>query len=510
MRKINAPLFLTACVLFISLYSFGQRNSNDKWFVDINTGPTIFIGDIRSADFFPSFTKPAELGFAFGGIFGKEMGTYFNIRSQFIYGTLSGVKPVSDLNFKTKFLSAGLGAEFNLNYLFTGNNRSDLIVFGTIGANYTNWNADLIKTSTSIIQNNDKSGAIAIPVGLKILFELSSNLFLSMEGALHIVTSDLVDAKPGGIAHDDISYNSLGLTYKFDKIKKRRKTLQPQISRNAPTIAPAIEDAAEINETEVAAERAIAEKEEEQARLQAEAEKRIEEKLLANLIEQERKNEIHGFVGEKTDYRVSILSTIVETDPVKLQKQLQIPETITEIQYSDGRYNYLVGSFDKSWKAKELRNMLISVNNVTLAKVVLFKEGKTMQMQDAYNLAVAAQQRAGDTTLLKNSIYESVELVHNIPEKGLFFGVQILSMQKDAYPLQLIVDLYDLEGNIVVDRSTSWSRLIIDEFKSLDEAIKAKFELRKKGFTDAFVIAFYNGSRIPPSKISEYMNNEND
>lgn len=510
MRKINAPLYLTFCILFVSFYSFGQRNSNDKWFVDINAGPTIFIGDIRSADFFPSFTKPVEIGYAFGGIFGKEMGPYFNIRSQFIYGTLNGVKPVSDFNFKSKFLSAGIGAEISLNYLFTGDNRSNLIVYGTVGANYTSWNADLIKTTTSIIQNNDKSGAVAIPLGLKVLFELSSNLFLSMEGALHIVTSDLVDAKAGGIAHDDINYNSVGLTYKFDKIKKRRKSLEPQISRNAPTIAPAVEDPAKIKEREAAAEKAIVEQEKEQERLQAEAEKRIEEKLLANLIEQERKNQIHGFVGEKADYRVSVLSTLTETDPIELQKQLQIPETITKIQLSDGKYNYLVGSFDKSWKAKELRNKLITVNNVKLAKVVLYKDGKTMQMQDAYNLAVAAQQIKGDTTLLNNSIYESVQLVHNVPESGLFFGVQILSMQKDTYPLQLITDLYELERNIMVDRSTAWSRLIIDGFQSLDEAIKAKFELRKKGFTDAFVIAFYNGNRIPPSKIPEYLKNQND
>ena len=80
-----------------------------------------------------------------------------------------------------------------------------------------------------------------------------------MEGALHIVSSDVVDAKAGGIAHDDINYNSVGLTYKFNKIKKRSKSLQPQISRNAPVIAPVIEEPAEIKEREAAAEKACAE-----------------------------------------------------------------------------------------------------------------------------------------------------------------------------------------------------------------------------------------------------------
>lgn len=502
MRKINASYFLTAFMLFAGLNSYGQRRSSNQWFVDINAGPTIFIGDIRSADFFPSFEKPAEIGYAFGVILGKNVGEYFNVRSQFIYGQLNGVKPISDYKFKTKFLSAGLGAELNLNTLFTGNNQSNLVVLGTFGASYISWDADLIKTSTSIVQNNEKMAAVAIPIGLKIMYELSSNLFLSMEGSLHIVVSDLVDAKAGGITHDDINYDHIGLTYKFDKIKKRRKRAlyQPHISKIDSIQVPVAEEESAESRAKLAAE-----KEKEQARLMEESEKKIEEKIITNLIEQERRNDIQGFAIEKPDYRVSILSSNTATDPILLQKKLKIPEKILEIKSPAGQYSYLVGSFDKTWRAKELRNMLISVNNVHTAKVVLYKGGKTIPMQDAFNLAVAAQQSSADTSVLNKSIYESVKLVHNVPQEGLFFGVQILSMQKDAYPLQLIADLYELEGNIVIDQSASWSRLIVDGYKSLDEAVDAKLVLRKKGFTDAFVIAYFDGSRIPPSKITEYL-----
>jgi len=226
---------------------------------------------------------------------------------------------------------------------------------------------------------------------------------------------------------------------------------------------------------------------------------------LLKRIEKERTAEIIGIKGVSVDYRVSVYSSKTKINPVALKKQLDIPETIVEKQSSDGTYCYLVGNFNKMWKAKELRNKLITVNNVKTAKVVLCKGDKAMHLVDAYNFAVAAQREAIDEKLFENTIYKPIKLENTVPEKGLVFGVQILSVKKETYPVQVIIDLYDIQHNVMIDRKTSWSKFIVDGYNSLDEAIKAKFELRKKGFTDAFIVAYYDGRRIPPSKIKEYM-----
>jgi len=512
MKKISVPFILTALIVLGSLYSYGQRNSFDKWYVDVNVGPTVFIGDIRSADYFPSFETPVEIGYAFGAIFGKEMGDYFNIRSQFLYGRVNGVKPVSDYEFKTNFYSAGLGVELNLNQLFTNDNRSDLHVFGTFGANYMMWNAVLSKTSTSVLVTNDKSGAFAIPFGLKLSYELSPQLYLNLEGALFVVTSDMVDAKPGGIAHDDINYSYMGLTYKFDKKKRRRKPIsRSRIVKNKPTVETNVkEEVAKVEEAIVevtSEEEPVETKEELVAETVVRTEAKVEEDIISKVIEQERSDEITGIQGVSVDYRVSVYSTKIKTDPIALQKQLRIPEKIVEKQSVDGTFCYLVGNFDKMWKAKELRNKLLTQSNVKSAKVVLCKDDKAMRLIDAYNFAVAAQQNTIDESLFENSIYKLEKLEHTVPETGLSFGVQILSVKKEFYPVQVIIDLYDIKGNVMVDLKTSWAKIIVDGYESLEDAVKDKFELRKKGFTDAFIVAYYNGRRIPPSKIEEYLKN---
>ncbi len=527
MKRISVPIIFTFVLLFSSLMSFGQRNSYDRWFVDINVGPTIFIGDIRSADFIPSFKKPAEIGYAFGSVFGKELNDYINIRSQFVYGSLSGVKPVSDFNFKSHFYSAGLALELNLNQLFLNDNRSDIHVFGTLGASYLGWNANLYKTSTGILVNNNKSAALAIPVGLKMSYELSAHLFLNLEGTLFVVTSDLVDAKPGGIVHDDINYNYLGLTYKFDKKRRRRKGLSRSRIAQKAAVVPESEKVAAEKET-VTEKDAVAEKEvalpvktdaekaedakvfaiaeaERKAEEKATQDAKVEEEIIAKVIKQEQTEEINGVKKTEVEYKVSLLVSKTRKDPLALQKKLGIPEKIVETKNSDGSFCYSVGSFDKIWKAKELRNRLITESNVRSARVILCKGEKSISLVEAFNFAVEAQKKSVDITEESRLLYKVVKLEHTVPTSGLVFGVQILSVKKEYYPLQMLKDLYEIQGNLIVDKTTSWARFIVSGYSTYEEAVKAKPALQKKGFIDAFIVAYFNGHRIPPSRISHYL-----
>lgn len=518
MKRFKAPIVFTSFLVLLSLFSFGQRYSSDRWFVDINLGPTIFIGDIRSADFIPSFEKPVEIGYGFGFVFGKEFGDYINVRSQFLYGRVNGVKPISDFNFETNYYGAGLGLEINLNTLFTGDNSSNLNVFGTLGASYLMWNADLFKTSTAVLSANEKTGALSIPVGLKLGYEISPKLFLSLEGALHIVTSDLVDAKPGGITHDDINYNAIGLTYKFDKKSKRRKSVPrknlPKLIAEKEVVAaeePIAEKTVEAKEAVQKDLAVLSEKEIETAEVahKAEEQKEIakeEEQIIAKVIAQEREDIIDGVVRQVVEYRVSILNTKTKNDPKALQKRLGIPETVVERLANDGSYCYSVGKFDQIWKAKELRNRLITESNVWSATVVVIKKDLAISLRELQNFSVEAQKSTATEKLYKNSLYEGELLVHTIPPSGLVFGVQILSVKKEIYPLQAIVDLYDIKGKILIDKSTKyWAKLIVTGYATYEDAEAAKPELRKKGFYDAFIVAYYNDKRIPPSKIGDYI-----
>ncbi|MBN2237497.1 MAG: hypothetical protein JW729_08045 [Bacteroidales bacterium] len=523
MKKNRAYLFSLLFFFAFIIQSYGQRNSFDKWFVDVNFGPTVFIGDIRSADYFPSFDKPAEIGFAFGGMFGKELGEYFNVRSQFIYGKLAGSKPAADFNFKTNFYSFGIGTELNLGMLFTGNTRSNLQLYGTLGASYLFWDADLLKTSTSALVINDKAGAFAIPVGLKISYEISPKLYLTVEGDLHVVTSDMVDAKVGGITHDDINYNYIGLTYKFDKKKKRRKPLsrsqlvatsvakepvEGELAKADEAVTSASENKEVTNVSQLEAQNA---KEEAAALQQAELneQQRVaqdEKTIIANIIEQERHDEIMGQLNtDKVDYKVRILTSIDPIDPNLLQKEYKISQQVIERKCDDGTFNYVVGSYDRMWKAKEQKNILLTRHKVKNAEVVLCKNTETMRLSEVFELTTDAQKQSVYDAEIHPGIYKMEKLENTVPSSGLVIGVQILAVKKQMYPIQALIDGFDIDGPILVDKlAGSWSKFVVTGYDTLEEAIEAKEKFRAGSFSDAFIVVYYNGNRVAPSKIPEY------
>jgi hypothetical protein len=301
----------------------------------------------------------------------------------------------------------------------------------------------------------------------------------------------------------------------LEKHKKRRKPLsRSQIVQAKPIIEKPISE--EINVVKEAVEQAnpiveIAKVDEVkaaemQAIKNAETIVKEENDLMEKVIAQETRNEILGIHDLPVNYKVSVFSSKNQKDPLLLQKELGIPELVSERSVGDGSYNYLVGSFDKLWKAKDLKNRLITQNNIKQAKVVLCKNGESMSLRQAYDLAVVAQQNNDLLKEYSNAMYEAVTLTHTIPTEGLVIGVQILSVKKEAYPVQLIKDLYEIENEIFVDKSIgAWSKFVVNRFSSFEEADNAKEVLRKKGFFDAFVVAYYDGQRIPPSKIAEYL-----
>jgi hypothetical protein len=87
--------------------------------------------------------------------------------------------------------------------------------------------------------------------------------------------------------------------------------------------------------------------------------------------------------------------------------------------------------------------------------------------------------------------------------ENLVFKVQFMVSEKDI-PLgsDVFKDLNDVEKY----RENSYFKYVAGKFTNLSDAGEAKSRIRDIGFTDAFVVAFYNGKRISIEQALSLMN----
>jgi len=114
------------------------------------------------------------------------------------------------------------------------------------------------------------------------------------------------------------------------------------------------------------------------------------------------------------------------------------------------------------------------------------------------NAVKESQQRI--SAALKNNGYK-------IPGKNIIVNMAPADIRKEgsAYDLTIAIGILAASEQIKSDKIGEYDyngiiKYTAGEFETGKEAVKLQNELRKKGFPDAFVVAFKNGKRVPPNK----------
>ncbi|NOR87507.1 MAG: hypothetical protein GQ527_07860, partial [Bacteroidales bacterium] len=368
-----------------------------------------------------------------------------------------------------------------------------------------------------------KEGAFSIPASVSFEYAINRNFSVGVEGMLYVITSDEVDAKPGGIALDMINYNSIGISYKFKSKRKARKSkikysLDPELYKAKPSPVEK-EEVVVVQEEVIVEEPLVTPKDNDALAVQEHKEDAkkfpINHELEKEAIQKETWASNTNNPWPEIKFSVQILASGTNTDTKELQEKLGIAEPIS-VKYDGEWYRYAAGSYHKMWQAKELRNKLRSITAIKDAFIVVYRNDERISLEEALNYAARKQTLLSDDmeedliivdqNHAAEKVYPLVKLVDNIPQEGIVIGVQVLSIRNDHYPLGVFKGIYGIDHAILVHQKLPWNKLIASGFTSYQEAIDYQYIARDKGFIDAFVVAFKDGRRISISTLKEELN----
>jgi len=119
------------------------------------------------------------------------------------------------------------------------------------------------------------------------------------------------------------------------------------------------------------------------------------------------------------------------------------------------------------------------------------------QMEKDDGQAAAEKARMDSLDAATKIAAASVESVDSKNNQDLIFGVQFLASKQvfknGSSELKGLKDVWMYQDN-------NYNKYVSGKFKNIDEANAYNKKVRAAGFTDAFVVAFYKGERIPKRK----------
>ena len=540
MQKILSIVPILFVLLFLNKVD-AQKVQPNRWFINANGGISVFYGDVKRYDYIPDWESPSEIQAMYSASLGKEISKIFSVRAQFLYGDLSGHKKSARYHFNSVVMGGHILADVNLYYLFTGVRYGDtkMNIFTSLGVGYMNWDSKLYYDTPladgTELMDASKTGALSFPASLSAEYLFNKNFSANVEGLLYVVTSDEVDAKPGGIKVDMISYYSLGITYKFHSKKTARRSkvkyeLDPSIYEAKPgdpqyrepeskvAVAKVEEKKIELPKEQLnpnvvtPTEVVVVDVKKQTEMDNQQAIKHDEEKFPINHKLEEKAIAKEVWAGKSENpwpeikFSVQILASKSNIGVDEMKKRIGIPEKIVE-KYDGEWYRYSAGEYDKLWLAKELRNKLRSNEGIKDAFIVVYRNEERISLEEALNFAARKQSVKNDNYIVEDKaaekVYPMVHLEHNIPTTGILIGVQVLSIKSHEYPIGVFKGIYGIDNPIFIYEKEPWVKLIVSGFSTYEEASDFQFEARKKGFVDAFMVAFKNGRRISIKRLKQ-------
>lgn len=393
MKKTTQIILLTALVFLsgFSLKAQYTRSDFDKHFyIGLNGGPNIFIGDIKEYKLWPVTTNKNEVRFGGSGFIGYQFTPVFSIRGQALYGELAGTKRDINRFFQATILEGNLSAVINISNWF-GGYRPDRSIsfFGFGGVGFANYKSRLEElNSGKVIKEkgyDDGFGIVGtklagiVPLGLGANLMLSHNLKLSFESSIHITNTDYFDNTTGiDWPVDMYNYSSLGLIYQFKgKPTPREKTSPPDFAKKTEQEEETQEPKEEkdMEYKPLIDHEAINEK-----KTENETEEKPEEEVKKFEIPiEEIVEEVVEEIPENTFYySVQVCAQRTgELNQSFFRNKFDFEMPLNESMYN-GYYIYTTGQFQTYNEAKQLRNMIRAYNNIPGAFVVAFKNGERM------------------------------------------------------------------------------------------------------------------------------------
>jgi chemotaxis protein MotB len=241
MRMNKILLICVICLSAISVYAQEPAKESyrlpDNWYVNANFGSSLFWGDLRVNDLWPVDKNNNERKWAYGGILGKKITPWLDLRGQFLFGELSGTKRTVNEYFNSEYYEYNLGLVIDwVNIIYKYNPNRKINAYTLIGVGnflYRTQKRDL-RTNAFIAgtawnvkgEKTSMKSETVIPLGLGLKYNIDRRFSITGEVIWKYTNTDDVDLTRGMSKHDMYSYMSLGLSYRFNIGNKNRDMYQ--------------------------------------------------------------------------------------------------------------------------------------------------------------------------------------------------------------------------------------------------------------------------------------------
>lgn len=194
------------------------------------------------------------------------------------------------------------------------------------------------------------------------------------------------------------------------------------------------------------------------------------------------KTQPHRYTTFSTLYGVQI-AALLEPQLTRRFDGLKNVEVYVDMQ---GVYRYVIGNFNFRSQAEKMLDIVKGVGYADAFVVNITDE-------DRYPLEVVTLDQLSPKTQIRGDVDYRIQLAayrENLPYESARFYLMVDSITEIA--------LEDL------------TLLTVGNYKSYGNALEKRDELRMMGFTDAFIIAFNEGRKIPIEDARQYLKFEHD
>jgi opacity protein-like surface antigen len=484
--KIYYISFILIFFLNISASAQSQAYSEDKvgffsnWMINLNLGSNLFYGDIQQYKFAP---YKEDWRMAGGLILRKQISPVFGIGGQLLNGKLHGTKKKfsdgapANLKFNADILEYNLHTTLNFSNLIWGyNNYRRLSIYGLIGIGFANWNSELLDYNTDKILGKsgipgggfqNRTTELVLPMGLGLNFNLSNNWGINLESTLRGVNSDMLDAQKGGFKYDIYNYTSFGISYSFNGLgigTGRSSYERNQYRQERRNEKLAQKDLKYYSHQNVERTRKYNKQE-------RQMEKQEREEVMLKMQKERTRSDLPDIIeydaidifSAKKPVRTS-RGTITSTDTYA-------PETRTVID--EGKF-IITGGHPTTDRTTETGNI--------------------------YTPQTSSSTESGNVYTPQTS-YDNIQTTKiSAREQGLVYRIQIMAKHQKRANMQQFANYYNITDNIFENYHDGWYRYSVGSFTNFNDASNYCKVIKNKGITDAFVVVYKNGVRIPLSE----------
>jgi outer membrane protein OmpA-like peptidoglycan-associated protein len=232
MKKIIL-FFVLVVFLSANLIAQPKRTFGDNWHININAGPTIFLGDVtQHYDWYKMDVSNPKA--SFGINITKEFSCAFSMRGQLGYGWLAGKKDFyaggnpANLSFNAHFYHFNLQGKVNFLDLFgKGKCFRKFNFYGFVGIGFINFQNRLFKNDVEVLSwGYGRIGThkwvteITVPFGLGLDVRLGQKWRINLDVEAVFVDNEKLDRVVGMYEHDAFIYPNLGVSYNISKYNR--------------------------------------------------------------------------------------------------------------------------------------------------------------------------------------------------------------------------------------------------------------------------------------------------